>query len=213
MDPLESWVDADAVKKMARELIEPVPEGGLESSENAGYGPDFVGFAHGKEKGAVKSTDQDRSEKKVEGALDSGPDNSEQPTGESGTVEARDSADRAEPADQYAHLGEPWRRFFYGLMQKSSVHGVFMFDDDGNTVFSAKGCARFHRFAKSMTSERSVEAGGTQLVHVKVTGDRYLMLLPLNGHGASETYVLGLLVGDLPNDGMIDEMTAYPAHS
>ena len=206
MDPLESWVDADAVKKMARELIEPAPEGSLESSENAGYGPDFVGFAPSGEKRSEKRRDQDETAKELERAVDSGPDNSKQPSGESGTVGALDPGERAEPADQYAHLGEPWRRFFDWLKQQSTVHGVLVFDDDGNTVFSSEGGMRFHAFAHRMTSERSVGKGGIQPVHVRVTGSRYLMMLRFNGR-ASETYVLGLLVSDLPDEGMIDSIT------
>ena len=45
MDPVESWIDAEAVRRMAARLLTPAEAAEVRDTPDAGFGPGFVGFA------------------------------------------------------------------------------------------------------------------------------------------------------------------------
>lgn len=186
MDPLESWIDADAVKKMARELLEPPSREKTEASENAGYGPAFEGFAG----------DGEKPEKKQEADTEAVDSTADAPVVGSVDKPADPQAGATEPTREADELGEPWRRFRDGLVARPEVRGAFVLDQDGDPVFSEPEFVRFHFLAQSLDNARPAEGEKMSHVHVKVSGGTYLMVMGLSVSGI-EPHVLGLLLSEL----------------
>lgn len=45
MNPVHPWLDADEVRRLAEQLLQPPPQQDVRAMENAGFGTEFVGFA------------------------------------------------------------------------------------------------------------------------------------------------------------------------
>jgi hypothetical protein len=188
MDPINPWLDAAEVRRLAARLMAPVRDPAA-SVADAGFDAAFVGYA------AVRSTDPAPAEAHE---VIPPPAQPEPPpsAGESGSPSARGPfLDRIQ-------------RFRDWMERRFGATGLFILDRDGSVIFDESQHGRLHFLARSlaMASRRQGASGGN--VHVKIGVGATLEVVPVDT--AYGCLVLGAVVPEaLAPDAVAEVMSAF----
>ena len=190
MDPLQSWVDADEVRRLAARLIEPVrdPATAIPPGE-PGFDEGFVGFAGGRAETPAP---------KPPAPPPPGP--------------AFETRETPAPAPQSARgpFLEKIRRFREWMGSEFGAAGVFILDREGAVIFDDGMHGRLHFLARSLALASRRPGAGTGNVHVKIGATTTLEVIPVET--AYGCLVLGAVVpSSLPPEAVKTVMQALTA--
>lgn len=171
MDPLEPWVDAAAVRRLAEQLLADshLPE--VSAAPDAGFGGDFVGFAPSSREALsvtvvsppVMEDDAPAKPFLPEPAPPVGsPPDLQPPPGE-----------RRGPL--LVRLG----RFREGLVRHAGAQGVFVLDREGRPVMDDPAWGKLHFLARSLAQAYRPIEGQPGNVHVKIGANTVLEVIPV----------------------------------
>jgi hypothetical protein len=169
MDPLQPWVDAQEMRRLAEALMTS-PARTLETSEDAGFSGDFVGFADDQSPApaAPIPTEEKTSLPSAATVV---------------TAPAEPPRAAAHPVTPTAKVRGPFlerlSRFREWLLAHGRVQGLFVLDKDGAVIFDDGDHERLHFMARSlaMAAKRSPE--GWSHVHMKVGSTGLLEVIPI----------------------------------
>ena len=198
MDPLESWVDADEVRRLAARLMEPVrPVSVAVAGEMAGFSEDFVGFADTAPVPAKIETTTPPA------APPPPPAAPEQAFGR--------SASATPPAQSASgRFLENIRRFRDWMSREHGSTGIFILDRDGQLVFDDGPHERLHFLARSLALVMRRPGASHGNVHVKIAAGITLEIIP--AASADGYLVLGALVSaPLPKESVCKVVEAMAA--
>lgn len=167
MDPVEPWIDGDAVRRLARRLTAPPRQDEKQPGDDAGFGPGFEGFIT-----SASSAEVDRypAEKEPAKPFMATPSKTDSPPPEAPQVDPV----LREPL--LARLG----RFREWLVQQLDARGAFVLDRDGEPVLDDPGFAKLHFLARSLAQAYRPVKGEVGNVHVKVGAEAYLAVVPVD---------------------------------
>lgn len=165
MDPLEPWVDAAAVRRLAEQLLAEsrLPEVG--ASPDAGFGGDFVGFAPAGREGA-------RPDAQV---IEEAPAKPFLPSPASPPVRAEAGSAGERRGPLLVRLG----RFREGLVRHAGAQGVFVLDREGRPVMDDPAWGKLHFLARSLAQAYRPVEGQAGNVHVKIGANTVLEVIPV----------------------------------
>lgn len=196
MDPLESWVDADEVRRLAARLIEPVrPVPVTVAGEMAGFSEAFVGFA-------------DTAPATIDPPLPPGapapmPKAPEQPF-------VRGTSENSPPQSASGGFLGNIHRFRDWIGREHGSTGVFLLDHDGRVIFDDGPHERLHFLARSLALVMRRPGASHGSVHVKIAAGTTLEIIPAAGVGGH--LVLGALVSaPLPQESVRKVVEAMAA--
>jgi hypothetical protein len=169
MDPLQPWVDAQEMRRLAEALMTS-PVRTLETSSDAGFSGDFVGFA------------DDQSPAPAE-PIPTGEKPPLPPAATVFTAPAEPPRTAAPAVTPTTRVRGPFlerlSRFREWLLAHGRVQGLFVLDKDGAVIFDDGDHERLHFMARSlaMAAKRSPE--GWSHVHMKVGSTGLLEVIPI----------------------------------
>jgi hypothetical protein len=171
MDPLEPWIDASAVRRMAERLLEPSGEPSIEPGPDAGFGMDFVGFAG----------DADAAPEVVAPvALAEAPPRVFEPVAPVAEVLPPPPAPVAVAVhERRGPLLDRLARFREALIRHTGAQGVFILDREGKPVMEDPAFGKLHFLARSLAQAYRPEAGQAGNVHVKIGSSAVLEVVPV----------------------------------
>ncbi|MCW1926418.1 hypothetical protein OKA05_27960 [Luteolibacter arcticus] len=170
MDPLEPWIDASAVRRLAERLLADSTEPEVTDSPDAGFGTEFVGFAG--------SAPRPPAPVAVVPEL---------PADEVFESELGEPLPPVEPTPPSAEPLPPGRgpllvrlaRFRDALIRHTGARGVFILDREGKPVMEDPAYARMHFLARSLAQAYRPVAGQAGNVHVKIGANEVLEVVPV----------------------------------
>lgn len=166
MDPVEPWIDGDAVRRLARQLTVPPRPERAENSDDAGFGPGFEGFLS-----SAPATERFPVEDEPAKPFLATPPASDAPPPPE--VPKTEVLPR-EPL--LARLG----RFREWLIQQLDAKGAFVLERDGEPVLDDPDFAKLHFLARSLAQAYRPVKGEVGNVHVKVGAEAYLVVVPVD---------------------------------
>jgi len=169
MDPLEPWIDASAVRRLAESLLADNREPEVTDSPDAGFGNDFVGFAGGSPRPATPPpvAPELPGDEVFESELDAPMPPAVDPT-------------PAEPLPPgRGPLLVRLARFRDALIRHTGARGVFILDREGKPVMEDPAYARMHFLARSLAQAYRPVAGQAGNVHVKIGANEVLEVVPV----------------------------------
>ncbi len=186
MDPLEPWVDAAAVRRMAELLLaeSALPE--VSAAPDAGFGGDFIGYAPageipndapGQDKPGGSDVAFRREQSDTEDEADDEPPakpflvDPAPPPPENG-----ETASRGRRGPLLERLG----RFREGLVRHTGAQGVFVLDREGLPVMDDPAWSKLHFLARSLAQAYRPVAGQAGNVHVKIGANTVLEVIPVD---------------------------------
>lgn len=197
MDPVESWIDADSVRRMARQLLKPGNERELRQPEDAGFGPRFEGFLDSPAARTPSAEppplpDQAPPDRTPQPHVEDRPPEKTPPPVPS-TAPPAPSAGDAKPflsaeaptpppppgSDTRGPLVARMERYRDWLSEKVGARGMFILDRDGDPVVDDPNYAKLHFLARSLSQAYRPVEGEAGNVHVKVGSDAYLAVVPV----------------------------------
>lgn len=164
MDPLEPWIDASAVRRMAERLLVDSNEPEVVAGPDAGFGSDFVGFAGGAPERSPVVVLEEPPALIFEPAAVS-PDPVSPPAAAS--LEGR------------GPLWERLSRFRDALIRHTGAQGVFILDREGKPVMEDPAFGKLHFLARSLAQAYRPVAGQSGNVHVKIGSNAVLEVVPV----------------------------------
>lgn len=168
MDPLEPWIDASAVRRMAERLLEDSNEPEVVAGPDAGFGTEFVGFAGGSpERSAAVVRDEAP-------ALIFEPATVSSEPAISIPVPAA-----AAPPEGRGPLWERLSRFRDALIRHTGAQGVFILDREGKPVMEDPAFGKLHFLARSLAQAYRPVSGQAGNVHVKIGSNAVLEVVPV----------------------------------
>lgn len=187
MDPVNPWLDADEVRRMALRLIKPAREPAANIAD-AGFDEAFVGFTQARADSPappqpapavspVVSASQPPSIAPEPGAPIEAP--------VSKAVETSTTAARGPFLDRI-------RRFRDWLKSEFSASGVFILDREGAVIFDESELGRLHFLARSLALASRRPGTSAANVHVKIGASTTLEVIPVET--AYGCLVLGAVV-------------------
>jgi hypothetical protein len=207
MDPLNPWLDADEVRRMALRLIKPVGESTANIAD-AGFGETFIGFAPPDAATALRRQDSPApapanrdnppmADPAVTPA--SAPPSLAAPMPAArmdGPVSPKDAKDsKVQPSSSAiarGHFLERIRRFRDWLEKEFSAAGVFILDREGSVIFDESELGRLHFLARSLALASRRPGTSAANVHVKIGAGTTLEVIPVET--AYGCMVLGAVV-------------------
>lgn len=172
MDPVNPWLDADEVRRMAARLMKPAGEPAVNVAD-AGFDAGFVGFAS--ERSAPTATPPAPS------APPSPPAQPVQPAA-------------AEPLQSTARgpFLERIRKFRDWMSREFSASGMFILDREGAVIFDESAQSRLYFLARSLALASRRPGTSSANVHVKIGAGSTLEVIPVET--AYGCLVLGTVV-------------------
>lgn len=168
MDPLEPWIDASAVRRMAERLLEDSNEPEVVAGPDAGFGTDFVGFAGGSPERAPAV------------AAEEAPALIFEPVSVPAELPAQVAAAApASPPEGRGPLWERLSRFRDALIRHTGAQGVFILDREGKPVMEDPAFGKLHFLARSLAQAYRPVSGQAGNVHVKIGSNAVLEVVPV----------------------------------
>jgi hypothetical protein len=175
MDPLEPWIDASAVRRLAERLLATSDEPEVQAGPDAGFGMEFVGFAEAAEPVAAVAPAPVAVEE---------PARAFEPTR---VFEPVSVPDEAPPVVVPAAPLPPGRgpllerlaRFRDALIRHTSAQGVFILDREGKPVMEDPAFGKLHFLARSLAQAYRPVSGQAGNVHVKIGANAVLEVVPV----------------------------------
>jgi hypothetical protein len=178
MDPLEPWIDASAVRRMAERLLVDAGEPEVAAGPDAGFGSEFVGFA-GDPAGRVHA-----GQPPVVRVAEEAPAMPFTPVAVAGPAAAEEALpvvpqpERAQP-ERRGPLLERLARFRELLIRHVGAQGVFILDREGKPVMEDPAFGKLHFLARSLAQAYRPVAGQAGNVHVKIGANAVLEVVPV----------------------------------
>lgn len=194
MDPVEPWIDADAVRRLARNLAAPPRRTApTDAPDDAGFGPGFEGF--------IETQAPATAEPSPAPAPSATPANPATPpplppSATRAPVEKSEPEPEARPflaaapskpatpppaADgETRPLVSRLERFRQWLTEQLDASGAFILERDGEPVLDDPKFAKLHFLARSLAQAYRPVEGKVGNVHVKVGADSYLAVVPVD---------------------------------
>lgn len=169
MDPLEPWIDASAVRRMAERLLAESDEPEVNPGPDAGFGTDFVGFAGEPRREPAPAAAAAVMEppamvfEPVSPVLDS----PLSPVAVPAAPEGR------------GPLWERLSRFRDALIRHTGAQGVFILDREGKPVMEDPAFGKLHFLARSLAQAYRPVSGQSGNVHVKIGSNAVLEVVPV----------------------------------
>lgn len=168
MDPLEPWIDASAVRRMAERLLADSNEPEVVAGPDAGFGAEFVGFAGG------------APERVAVVAREESPALIFEPV--SVPAELAHPVAPAPAAASPEGRGPLWERlsrFRDALIRHTGAQGVFILDREGKPVMEDPAFGKLHFLARSLAQAYRPVSGQAGNVHVKIGSNAVLEVVPV----------------------------------
>jgi hypothetical protein len=175
MDPLEPWIDASAVRRMAERLLVDSGEPEVAAGPDAGFGSEFVGFADDpavRDREAVVAVVHEQAVEEVV-VVDEAPAMPFAPVAAAGPAVAEAVPERRGP------LLERLARFRELLIRHAGAQGVFILDREGKPVMEDPAFGKLHFLARSLAQAYRPVAGQAGNVHVKIGANTVLEVVPV----------------------------------
>ncbi|WP_367873718.1 hypothetical protein [Luteolibacter sp. Populi] len=190
MDPLEPWIDASAVRRMAENLLTEPRGSAVDPGPDAGFGTEFEGFAGEVRGGAVAVV----SAPAVRPVVDpTAPVPSHVPEAPARTftpaavvvvapapVAPEPVAAPAPGQERRGPLLERLARFRDQLIRHTGAQGVFILDREGKPVMEDPAFGKLHFLARSLAQAYRPVAGQAGNVHVKIGSNAVLEVVPVD---------------------------------
>ena len=167
MDPLEPWIDASAVRRMAERLMANSDEPEVVAGPDAGFGTEFVGFAGG------------APERAPAVALEEAPALVFEPVAASPEPAAPAPAPVTASPEGRGPLWERLSRFRDALIRHTGAQGVFILDREGKPVMEDPAFGKLHFLARSLAQAYRPVSGQSGNVHVKIGSNAVLEVVPV----------------------------------
>lgn len=166
MDPLEPWIDASAVRRMAERLLAESTEPEVDAGPDAGFGSEFVGFA----------VEARRELPAV--AVEEPPAMVFEPVGPVLGPLPEATVVPAAPEGR-GPLWERLSRFREALIRHTGAQGVFILDREGKPVMEDPAFGKLHFLARSLAQAYRPVSGQSGNVHVKIGSNAVLEVVPV----------------------------------
>jgi len=197
MDPIEPWIDASAVRRLAANLLSRSGEEPVDTGPDTGFGNDFVGFAS--DPPPVAETPVEPSRPPVPAAaappppqLEEAPPKPFTPLEPAPAAPVQAPAPLSPPAspspaeaaappaqEKRGPLLERLIRFRELLMRHTGAQGVFILDREGKPVMEDPAFGKLHFLARSLAQAYRPVAGQAGNVHVKIGSNAVLEVVPV----------------------------------
>ncbi len=187
MDPLEPWVDAAAVRRMAELLMaeSALPE--VNAAPDAGFGGDFIGYAPVKEvpnhtPARERPGGDDLALRREQPGRDDEAEADDEPPAKPFLVDPPPTPPEngeAAPRGRRGPLLERLGRFREGLVRHTGAQGVFVLDREGLPVMDDPAWSKLHFLARSLAQAYRPVAGQAGNVHVKIGANTVLEVIPV----------------------------------
>ena len=193
MDPLEPWIDASAVRRMAENLLTAPRGAAVDPGPDAGFGTEFEGFA-GELRAAAVALVSAPASRPVD-VDPTAPVPSHVPEAPARTftpaavvVVAPAAAEPAPVAvaapapgqERRGPLLERLARFRDQLIRHTGAQGVFILDREGKPVMEDPAFGKLHFLARSLAQAYRPVAGQAGNVHVKIGSNAVLEVVPVD---------------------------------
>lgn len=168
MDPLEPWIDASAVRRMAERLLADSNEPEVVAGPDAGFGAEFVGFAGGSPARAPAAAPAEAPAMIFEPVAS--------------PVELAHPVAAAPPVASPEGRGPLWERlsrFRDALIRHTGAQGVFILDREGKPVMEDPAFGKLHFLARSLAQAYRPVSGQAGNVHVKIGSNAVLEVVPV----------------------------------
>lgn len=167
MDPLQPWVDAQEMRRLAEALMT-VPMRAPSTPEDAGFNGDFIGFANDPK--PSPSVPRPAPEKAL-------------PPPAAAVVTTPTEPVRAAAPVVTTRVRGPFlerlSRFREWLLAHGRVQGLFVLDKDGAVIFDDGDHERLHFMARSLAMAAKRSPDGWSHVHMKVGSTGLLEVIPI----------------------------------
>jgi len=167
MDPLEPWIDASAVRRMAERLLEDSNEPEVVAGPDAGFGTEFVGFAGG------------APERTAVVARQEAPALIFEPVAVPAELQQAAVVPAAASLEGRGPLWERLSRFRDALIRHTGAQGVFILDREGKPVMEDPAFGKLHFLARSLAQAYRPVSGQAGNVHVKIGSNAVLEVVPV----------------------------------
>ena len=167
MDPLEPWIDASAVRRMAERLLADPDEPEINPGPDAGFGNEFVGFAG-----------ETRREAAPPVAVMEPPAMVFEPVGPA-IASPLPQVVTVVPSEGRGPLWERLSRFRDVLIRHTGAQGVFILDREGKPVMEDPAFGKLHFLARSLAQAYRPVSGQSGNVHVKIGSNAVLEVVPV----------------------------------
>ncbi len=232
MDPINAWVDADELKRLAESLLAP-PQNPQTTPDDAGFGGDFIGFASQKNQPSIKSPSTDIPASSQPYSLHStlaanaavSTTAPPHPTGAASTPTPAMVAPSA-PLNTVA-LASPFKKMspaieskpeletnpreefrvrmanFWNLLRHHlSIKGLFILDKNGAPIFDDSDHGKLYFMARSLANTAKSSPDGMGNIQVRVGSTLTLVVI------AVETAFGKMILGLLSENALAPEL--YP---
>ena len=186
MDPLEPWIDASAVRRLAENLLSSPREATVDANPDTGFGSDFVGFAgdpaappRNTPPRPVPTPAPEAPPKVFTPVVEAAPPPPSSPPPPSPATEEAPSRAEAPPQERRGPLLERLLRFRELLMRHTKAQGAFVLDREGKPVLEDPACDKLHFLARSLAQAYRPVAGQAGNVHVKIGSNAVLEVVPV----------------------------------
>jgi hypothetical protein len=184
MDPLEPWIDASSVRRMAESLLAEPRGMTADPGPDAGFGTEFVGFA-----GESPALPPPPAPPVVASpAAVAGPPDVPgiapaievpKPFTPAEAIPAPGPAAPSASRERRGPLLERLARFRDSLIRHTGAQGVFILDREGKPVMEDPAFAKLHFLARSLAQAYRPVAGQAGNVHVKIGSNAVLEVVPV----------------------------------
>ncbi len=191
MDPVVSWMDVEAVRQMAQQLVSPSQSAEVGPAEDAGFSDTFVGYVIPNQPLTPPQPEtESRPPPLPERVLEErAPEPAEEPPPKpfpaaaiAGAVSAtpHPQIDPTPPVPEAGTLVRRMESFREWLTANFKARGAFVLDRDGNPVIDDAAFAKLHFLARSLAQAYRPVKGEAGNVHVKVGSDAFLSVVPVD---------------------------------
>ncbi len=178
MDPVNPWLDADEVRRMAMRLMKPARDPEVQVTD-AGFDADFVGFAN------------ERPASPAPIPPPPAPVSIPSPPAEPMKQPAPEAAEPS-PSTARGPFLERIRRFRDWMHREFSASGLFILDREGAVIFDESAQNRLYFLARSLALASRRPGTTASNVHVKIGAGTTLEVIPVET--AYGCLVLGAVV-------------------
>ena len=177
MDPLEPWIDASAVRRMAERLLADSDEPEVNPGPDAGFGNEFVGFAGESRRETAPVA---AAAVPVAAAVMEPPAMVFEPAVEAPVLDSPLPPMSAPVVPEgRGPLWERLSRFREALIRHTGAQGVFILDREGKPVMEDPAFGKLHFLARSLAQAYRPVSGQSGNVHVKIGSNAVLEVVPV----------------------------------
>lgn len=178
MDPVNPWLDADEVRRLAARLMKPAGEPSVNVAD-AGFDEGFVGFAN------------ERPASPAPVPAPRPPVAPPSPPAEP-VQQPAPAADEPPPSTARGPFLERIRQFRDWMTREFTAGGLFILDREGAVIFDESGQTRLYFLARSLALASRRPGTSAANVHVKIGAGTTLEVIPVET--AYGCLVLGAVV-------------------